>query len=218
MTTAGNPGPRPSSRRIQIGLGARLTPFVAVAAFTLAFAAVAVAAVITGTNGPDQIRGTNQADQISALGGNDFVEAERGNDQVDGGTGSDKLEGNRGADTLNGGDARDELRGGPQNDTLNGENGRDNVDGQDGNDTLNGNAGPDDVRDNKGADTFAGGADADRVDARDSGGEPVAASRDTVICEDGDEVRVDRNDTIVNRAECARVERDGSGSGGSGRG
>jgi len=37
-----------------------------------------------------------------------------------------------------------------------------------------------------------------------------------VICEDGDEVRADRNDTIVNRAECASVEQDGSGSGSGG--
>ncbi len=75
--------------------------------------------------------------------------------------------------------------------------------------------GPDDVRDGHGADTFRGGPDADRVDARDSGGDPGA---DTVICFEGDEVRVDRNDTIVNRAECGRVERDSSGSGGSGSG
>ena len=46
---------------------ARFAPFAVVGAATLALAAVAVAAVITGTNGPDVIRGTNQADQISAL-------------------------------------------------------------------------------------------------------------------------------------------------------
>jgi hypothetical protein len=50
-----------------------------------------------------------------------------------------------------------------------------------------------------------GGADADRVDARDSGGDPGA---DRVICFEHDVVRVDPNDTIVNRAQCASVERD----------
>ena len=78
---------------------------------------------------------------------------------------------------------------------------------------LNGDAGPDDVRDNKGADTFVGGADADRVDARDSGGQPGSTTADTVICEDGDEVRVDRNDTVVNPSECDEIDRDNSGSG-----
>jgi hypothetical protein len=40
-----------------------------------------------------------------------------------------------------------------------------------------------------------------------AGGQRVETSRDTVICEAGDEVRAHRNDTIVNRAQCARVER-----------
>ncbi len=81
-----------------------------------------------------------------------------------------------------------------------------NVDGQDGNDRLTGNAGVDDLRDGHGVDTFVGGPEADEVDARDSGGNPTPA--DTIVCTGGDEIRADRNDTIVNRAECGSVERD----------
>ena len=65
------------SQRLKSG-PVRLAPLAAGALPACCSSAVAVAAVITGTNGPDQIRGTNQADQISALGGNDFVEGERG--------------------------------------------------------------------------------------------------------------------------------------------
>ena len=75
-----------------------------------------------------------------------------------------------------------------------------------GDDTLNGDAGPDDVRDNKGADAFNGGAGIDEVDARDSGGQPVGTTADTITCAGGDEVLADRNDVIVNPAACGEIE------------
>jgi hypothetical protein len=36
----------------------------------------------------------------------------------------------------------------------------------------------------------------------------VGTTADTVTCEGGDEIRVDRNDTVVNPAECDEIDRD----------
>jgi hypothetical protein len=56
----------------------------------------------------------------------------------------------------------------------------------------------------------------DSHDLLHRGSGPEGATADTIICEDGDEVRADRNDTVVNPAECGSIERSGSGSGGTG--
>ncbi len=61
--------------------------------FALMAAAVAFAADITGTNGPDRIVGTTSKDNINALGGNDLVLGLAANDTIDGGEGSDLIYG-----------------------------------------------------------------------------------------------------------------------------
>src|ERR1700755_3470469 len=50
-------------------------------------ASVALAAVITGTNGNDRLVGTNSADTINALAGNDAVWGRFGNDTISAGDG-----------------------------------------------------------------------------------------------------------------------------------
>jgi hypothetical protein len=65
----------------------------------------------------------------------------------------------------------------------------------------------DELVDDTGRDAFAGGAHADAVDARDSGGQRAGRTADTVTCEDGDAIRIDREDTVVNPAECDDIDR-----------
>ena len=64
----------------------------AVAAFVLALSAIAVAATIQGTSGPDEITGTQGPDQINGAGGNDEIESLCGNDEVFGGLGNDNID------------------------------------------------------------------------------------------------------------------------------
>ena len=91
------------------------------------FAAVAVAATITGDDTPETLRGTNRADTINANGGNDKVFAAKGKDEVNGGDGNDVLHGGwghdrqwggAGDDTIFANRGRDESWGGPGNDQL----------------------------------------------------------------------------------------------------
>ena len=118
----------------------------------VAFAGVALAAVITCTGGrcegtrlPDEITGTDVRDRIFALAGGDFVEAFGGDDEINGengpdhihgggdgndthngGTGPDSLEefgSMTGRDVMNGGSDADFLEGGLQGDTLRGQAG-----------------------------------------------------------------------------------------------
>jgi len=56
-------------------------------------------AVITGTNGNNQLAGTNGDDTIHGLGGNDTLKGHAGNDTLNGGSGDDTLDGGENADT-----------------------------------------------------------------------------------------------------------------------
>jgi Ca2+-binding RTX toxin-like protein len=118
----------------------------------VAFAGVALAAVITctggrceGTQEPDDITGTEVRDRIFALGGGDFVQAFGGDDEINGQNGSDHIHGGgngndihnggngpdsleefgtmTGRDVMNGGTDADFMEGGLQGDTLRGQDG-----------------------------------------------------------------------------------------------
>ena len=56
-------------------------------------------AVITGTNGNNQLAGTNGDDTIDGLGGNDTLKGHAGNDTLNGGSGDDTVDGGENADT-----------------------------------------------------------------------------------------------------------------------
>jgi hypothetical protein len=147
------------------------------AAFALATAVVtggaALAATITGTNGPDTINGTQDADTISALGGDDRVNGRGGGDAIDGGTGNDTLDGgdgndrvfgDTGDDLITGGADRDRLLGEEGNDTLDGGGGNDStLAGGDGNDNVNGGGGEDTLDGDEGDDRMQGGMDDDTL-------------------------------------------------------
>src|SRR5215211_6694982 len=130
------------------------------AALAMAFAGVALAAVITctggrcdGTNNPDQITGSPLRDRIFALAGADQVQARAGDDELNGGPNRDFIEGNEGDDILRGqegsehlgttqptmfGDQGDDkLFGGPGEDGLQGDEGTDEHYGGDNNDYIN---------------------------------------------------------------------------------
>lgn len=147
------------------------------AAFALAAAigtgGVALAADITGTDGPDNINGTPDADNIQALGGNDKVNGRGGNDAIDGGTGNDTLDGADGFDFVSGDTGDDQLAGGSGRDRLLGEEGNDTLDGGadndptlaggDGNDTVNGGGGEDTLDGDAGNDRMQGGTEDDTL-------------------------------------------------------
>jgi Ca2+-binding RTX toxin-like protein len=156
------------------------------AGLALGIASVAIADVVTGTNGPDNLTGTDGPDTISALSGNDTVSALDGADDVAGGFGNDDINAGHGNDTVNGGFGADTivspndgpcnvesevLVGGPGNDTitqrdttfcetsvLRGDANADTLDAADGDsgDTLNGGAGPFDVCTGDPGDTYVG--------------------------------------------------------------
>lgn len=97
-----------------------LTTFaVAALGAMLAFAAVAIADNVTGTQGNDVLTGTTLDDhivakkgddQVSGLAGNDNISGNKGNDVVNGDEGDDVLTGNQGADQLNGGTGNDLIK------------------------------------------------------------------------------------------------------------
>lgn len=64
-------------------------PLAALMAVTLA--PPAMADVINGTEGPDELVGTAQADTIRGFGGNDILRGRRGGDRLYGGPGADQL-------------------------------------------------------------------------------------------------------------------------------
>jgi Ca2+-binding RTX toxin-like protein len=164
---------RPGSRLARIG-----------AAFALATAIVtggaALAATITGTNGPDIIEGTPEADTISALGGDDTVRGLGGDDVISGGDGADTLAGDDGNDRTSGGNGGDHITGGAGIDRLTGEAGSDTLDGGDGRDTV--------LSGGDGSDTVLGGAGNDTLDG-DNGSDVLrgGADRDTLFGGDGND-------------------------------
>ena len=83
---------------------------------------VALAVVIDGTAGNDNIYGSEGPDTLNGLGGNDTIYGRAGTDTIDGGYGADNLEGGIDGDTI---------EDGPSNDVAV--------------DTIYGNAGDDDI-------------------------------------------------------------------------
>src|SRR5688572_29139118 len=126
------------------------------------FAAVAVAATINGTSGPDFLVGTSGNDTINGFGSGDVIYANAGVDNVKGGTGGDVIHGGLGNDRLDGEDGDDLIFGDGNNvvcpvgvtsvnycsvtpsgtaggdDVINGGNGNDELYGGAGNDRIDG--------------------------------------------------------------------------------
>jgi len=114
-------------------------------------------ALMSGTEGPDQLTGTRGPDRIEGLGGDDELRGGRGRDVLDGGAGNDRLSGGPVSDQLLGGDGADFLTGGTGNDKLFGGAGNDGADGGTGNDELHGEDGDDTLDGGDGDDTIHGG-------------------------------------------------------------
>jgi Ca2+-binding RTX toxin-like protein len=132
---------------------------VVCAALVVAFAGVALAAMITcnggrceGTNNRDEITGSPLRDRIFALAGADQVEASAGNDELNGADGGDDLFGETENDTYIGGGGEDILRESLiideqmppiilSNDEMNGGPSRDFIEGNAGDDILRGQGG-----------------------------------------------------------------------------
>jgi Ca2+-binding RTX toxin-like protein len=110
----------------------------------------AIAAALTGTDGPDSLDGA---------GGNDTLSGGLGNDTLNGDGGSDSLSGDADDDSLIGGAGNDTLDGGTGNDTLIGGAGVDSLLGGVGNDVFL-YAAPGDFTDGEAVD---GGADTDTL-------------------------------------------------------
>jgi hypothetical protein len=120
----------------------------------LAFAAVAVAENITGTQDDDVLTGTEADDHVVAKKGNDQVSALAGNDNVKGNKGNDVLNGDEGNDTLTGNKGADEINGGPGNDLI-----KARGDGK--------KSGPDTITCGEDADEYSNDSDTVRADKND---------------------------------------------------
>lgn len=178
-----------------------MTSFAAAVAGLSVFAAMAMAATITGDDRPENLRGTNKADAITANGGDDRVDARAGADTVELGAGNDRSYGRRGADNVKGGDGDDTMYGGQGNDTQYGDTGNDLIFAGLGRDVTFGGDGDDtlwalargDVRgryDRRG-DTLYGEAGDDTFRTRDG-------ERDMISCGEGnDTAYLDFKDRIV---------------------
>ncbi|MBA2476942.1 MAG: exo-alpha-sialidase [Actinobacteria bacterium] len=81
----------------------------------------ALAATVTGTDGPDRLRGTARADAISGQGGADRISGGAGGDLLDGGPGRDAIAGGTGNDRIAaaGDGAADTVACGPGRDLVN---------------------------------------------------------------------------------------------------
>lgn len=76
--------------------------FAAMLAALVLGSGVAVAAAITGANGPDTLMGANKADEIHGIGGADDTSGKRGADELYAGGGEDEVIGGPGADEIHG--------------------------------------------------------------------------------------------------------------------
>jgi CSLREA domain-containing protein len=110
--------------------------------------------VLTGDNGPNQLRGKAGADRILGLGGEDLIRGALDSDVGKGGGGADLLKGGKHRDRLRGGGQNDTITGGQKNDDLRGNAGDDDLKGGGGGDSLNGNAGNDSCGGGSGTDTL----------------------------------------------------------------
>ena len=79
---------------------------------------IAIAELVEGNGGDNDLRGTNERDTIRAFDGYDTVRGLRRADEIRGGRGQDDLYGNRGSDTIWAGRGSDEVWGGGGNDVI----------------------------------------------------------------------------------------------------
>ena len=149
----------------------------------------AIAQIIAGLAGNDEIRGNLARDTLLGDEGNDtlfgFAEADElaggaGDDLLNGNEQNDTLLGDEGNDTLFGEDNNDLLLGGLGTDRLQGDSGDDTLRGNDGNDTLLGGENNDLVIGNSGEDQLQGDVGNDTL----RGGE----ADDTLLGEAGDDI------------------------------
>jgi Ca2+-binding RTX toxin-like protein len=143
-------------------------------------AAVAYAANIVGTNGPDTLIGTPQHDEIRGRGGSDLIKSKAGNDDDFGNTGGDTILAQADDDFASGGDGSDDVRGNAGDDILLGGDGSDDISGGSGDEEQGSDPGVfggdgndfinlvDGVAENDFADCGSGDDDTVRVD-RDGG-------------------------------------------------
>ena len=144
---------------------------------------VALAAVLTGTDGPDAIAGTVDKDSITGLRGDDLL---AGNPSLFG----------AGADALSGGPGDDLVTGGSGNDEVSGTLGRDAVSGGEGRDLVDDGPPFDDS-----SDKISGGAGDDIMDAFND-----PAVSDAVACGPGnDRAYIDGTDLIA--SDCEKIIR-----------
>jgi len=163
-----------------------------VTALGLVGTSIAVAAVMTGTDGDDTLIGTSSADLIRGLGGNDRIGGLAGPDILLAGAGNDRVRGGGGGDVIWGNAGEDELHGGYGNDVVRGRGGDDEVGGGRGNDQLFGGFGADDEH---------GGYGRDRLHAVARDGE-----LDKLNCGPGRDVAVIRAGEPTAVVNCEKVE------------
>ena len=85
------------------------------------FAGVALAAVINGNNGNNNLVGTPRADHIRGFGGNDTIRGRGGEDELMGGTGNDYIRAvDHRKDDINCGPGNDRARANPGDDIKGG--------------------------------------------------------------------------------------------------
>ena len=114
----------------------RMVLVMTVGALFLALSAtVALAAVVSGTGGPDTLHGTDGNDVIYGYGGADTIDGRGGNDVIYGGGGGDSIEGGNGSDAVYAGRGNDFVN-------VRGDDSRDYVDCGPGYDTVNNMPGP----------------------------------------------------------------------------
>jgi Ca2+-binding RTX toxin-like protein len=107
--------------------------FSMVMVMLLAGSGVALAAVFTGTDGPDTYWGPVDNDSITGLGGDDFLVGDPtpygpgGNDSLSGDDGDDRVYGASGDDAVSGGSGDDHVSGSLGSDIVSGGDGDDNV-------------------------------------------------------------------------------------------
>jgi Ca2+-binding RTX toxin-like protein len=192
----------------------------------LACSAVAVAATINGTDGPDFLVGTAKNDRINAKGGDDVVFGLGGSDRIYGGQGDDRVDGDgscppgatdvtycsngggKGNDHIYGEDGVDTLAGSGGNDQIFGGNGDDDITGGSGADKLKGGNGSDAIDGNSGNDNITGGFGNDDITAG-SGNDTINTldgQVDAVDCGSGrDHVIADKQDDVAK--DCEKVTR-----------
>jgi len=122
---------------------------------------------IDGGLGVDALYGDAGADRILGGGGNDYAFGGDGDDEVDGQDGDDFVDGGAGRDILHGNTGNDYIIGGVDDDRIFGGDGDDLIGGQDGNDFIDAGAGRDFLYGDGGNDHMVGGADNDDMHGQD---------------------------------------------------